>query len=169
MTHAVNVVLGRNLGRLMPSTALPGKFNDEVECDLFFYKQENSVFHIVDRCIRFGAGMEISDKSMTQVLNAYHQCWMQFGPAKVLYSDGEGALNNDTAEAALKAKGTELRIRARGQHATTIEARNGILRHLIHVVESELQRLDKPLVFTRLLHEALFACNAFTFFNELSP
>eukprot|EP00959_Pyramimonas_sp_CCMP1952_P387093 8112428-Pyramimonas_sp.AAC.1 len=35
-------------------------------------------------------------------------------------------------------KGTALRIRARGQHATTIEARNGILRHLLHVMEAEL-------------------------------
>eukprot|EP00959_Pyramimonas_sp_CCMP1952_P325153 6805832-Pyramimonas_sp.AAC.1 len=60
---------------------------------------------------------------------------MQFGLAKVLYSDGEGALKNDTAKEVLKAKGADLRIRARGQHATTIEARNGILRHLPHVME----------------------------------
>eukprot|EP00959_Pyramimonas_sp_CCMP1952_P318390 6662343-Pyramimonas_sp.AAC.1 len=60
---------------------------------------------------------------------------MQFGPAKVLCSHGEGALNNDTAKAA---KGIELRIRARGQHATSIEARNGILRHLLHAMEAEL-------------------------------
>ena len=70
--------------------------------------------HTVDICIRFGAGLEIKDKSMTEVLNAYHQCWMQFGPAKVLYSDGEGALNNDTSKSVLKDKGAELRIRARG-------------------------------------------------------
>eukprot|EP00959_Pyramimonas_sp_CCMP1952_P249805 5222276-Pyramimonas_sp.AAC.1 len=63
---------------------------------------------------------------------------MQFGPAKVLYSDGEGALNTYTAKAILKAKGIELRIRARGQHATMIEASNGILRHLLHVMEAEL-------------------------------
>eukprot|EP00959_Pyramimonas_sp_CCMP1952_P078761 1646639-Pyramimonas_sp.AAC.1 len=69
--------------------------------------------------------MEIPDKTMASVLDAHHQCWMLFGPAKVLYSDGEGALNNDTAKAVLKAKGTELRIRARGHRATTIEARNG--------------------------------------------
>eukprot|EP00959_Pyramimonas_sp_CCMP1952_P202516 4235073-Pyramimonas_sp.AAC.1 len=75
---------------------------------------------------------------MTSILDAYHQCRMQLGPAKVLYSDGEGALNNDTAKAVLKAKGTELRIRARGQHATTIEARNGVLRHLLHVIVAEL-------------------------------
>eukprot|EP00959_Pyramimonas_sp_CCMP1952_P226923 4744433-Pyramimonas_sp.AAC.1 len=61
---------------------------------------------------------------MTAILDAYHQCWMQFGPAKVFYSDGEGALNNDTAKAAPEAKGTELRIRARRQRASTTQARN---------------------------------------------
>eukprot|EP00959_Pyramimonas_sp_CCMP1952_P357614 7487753-Pyramimonas_sp.AAC.1 len=82
--------------------------------------------------------MEIPDKTMTSILDAYHQCWMQFGLAKALYSDGGGALNNDPAKAVLKAKGAELRIRARGQHATTIEARSGILCHLLHVMEAEL-------------------------------
>eukprot|EP00959_Pyramimonas_sp_CCMP1952_P150938 3158777-Pyramimonas_sp.AAC.1 len=53
------------------------------------------------------------------------------------YSDGEGALNNDTAKAVIKTKGTELRMRARGQRATMIEARNGILRHLLRVMEAE--------------------------------
>eukprot|EP00959_Pyramimonas_sp_CCMP1952_P251864 5262472-Pyramimonas_sp.AAC.1 len=45
------------------------------------------------------------------------------------YSNGEGALNNDTAKAVLQAKGTELRMRARGQRATTIDANSGALRH----------------------------------------
>eukprot|EP00959_Pyramimonas_sp_CCMP1952_P088038 1842018-Pyramimonas_sp.AAC.1 len=53
---------------------------------------------------------------------------------------------------------------ARGQRATTIEARSGRLRHLLHVAEAELKRLEVPLVFTRLLHEALFAASAFTFY-----
>eukprot|EP00959_Pyramimonas_sp_CCMP1952_P139974 2929242-Pyramimonas_sp.AAC.1 len=153
----------------MPSTALPGKFNEEVECDLMFYKQEQKIFQIIGRCIRYATGVEIPDKTVTSILDAHHQCWMQFGHAKVLYSDGEGALNNDTAKAVLKEKGAELRIRARGQHATTIEVRNGTLRHLLHAMETELNRLDLPLVFTRLLHEALFAANAFTFHNEVSP
>eukprot|EP00959_Pyramimonas_sp_CCMP1952_P349565 7324336-Pyramimonas_sp.AAC.1 len=92
-----------------------------------------------------------------------------FGPAKVFYSDVEGVLNNDTARAVLKARGNELRIRARGQHATTIEARNGIPRRLLHVMVAQLHRLDIPLVFTQLLHEAWFAANAFTFYSEVSP
>eukprot|EP00959_Pyramimonas_sp_CCMP1952_P308815 6462742-Pyramimonas_sp.AAC.1 len=83
--------------------------------------------------------MEIPDKTMTSILDACREkCWMQFWRAKVLYSDGEGAFNNDAAKAVLKAKGTEVRMRAPGQRATTIEARNGILRHLLHVMEAEL-------------------------------
>eukprot|EP00959_Pyramimonas_sp_CCMP1952_P348832 7308548-Pyramimonas_sp.AAC.1 len=67
---------------VMPSTALPGEFNEEVECDLMFYRQEDTMFHMIDRCIRYATGIEIPDKTATTILDAYHQCWMQFGPAK---------------------------------------------------------------------------------------
>eukprot|EP00959_Pyramimonas_sp_CCMP1952_P110104 2303619-Pyramimonas_sp.AAC.1 len=60
-------------------------------------------------------------------------------------------------------------MRARGQRATAIEATNGILRHPRHAMEAELNRLDIPLVFTRLLHEALIAASAFTFYEEVFP
>eukprot|EP00959_Pyramimonas_sp_CCMP1952_P255376 5333958-Pyramimonas_sp.AAC.1 len=36
-------------------------------------------------------------------------------------------------------------------------------------MDAELNRLDISLVFTRLLHEALFAASAFTFYSEMSP
>eukprot|EP00959_Pyramimonas_sp_CCMP1952_P128956 2696848-Pyramimonas_sp.AAC.1 len=39
----------------------------------------------------------------------------------------------------------------------------------IYFMEAESNRLDRPLVFTRLLHEALFAASAFTFYDEVSP
>eukprot|EP00959_Pyramimonas_sp_CCMP1952_P080833 1688670-Pyramimonas_sp.AAC.1 len=69
-----------------------------------FYIQERSIFHTIDRCIRYATGIQIPDKTMTSILDAYHQCWVQFGPAKALYSYGEDALNNDTAKAVLKAR-----------------------------------------------------------------
>ena len=98
---------------------------------------------------------------MASLMYAYHQVWMHHGPARFLYSDGEGALSNPTATELLRAKGTELRIRARGQHATSIESRSGILRHTMHVMEDVLKTHDIPRVLTRLRHEALFVCNAF--------
>eukprot|EP00959_Pyramimonas_sp_CCMP1952_P050956 1064414-Pyramimonas_sp.AAC.1 len=68
-----------------------------------FYNQGHEVFHAIDRCIRYGAGIEVPDETMTSILDAYHPCWILFGPAKVLYSDEDGALNNDIARAALTA------------------------------------------------------------------
>eukprot|EP00959_Pyramimonas_sp_CCMP1952_P039197 820523-Pyramimonas_sp.AAC.1 len=61
---------------VIPSDALPGKFQEEVECDMMFYKQENQIFHIIDRCIRYATGIGKPDKTMTSILDAYHQCWM---------------------------------------------------------------------------------------------
>eukprot|EP00959_Pyramimonas_sp_CCMP1952_P042634 891514-Pyramimonas_sp.AAC.1 len=66
----------------MPSTVLPGKFNDDIECELVVYKQEPHIFHLTDHGIRCGAGIEIPDNTMTRILDAYHQCRMQLGPAK---------------------------------------------------------------------------------------
>eukprot|EP00959_Pyramimonas_sp_CCMP1952_P373552 7823405-Pyramimonas_sp.AAC.1 len=48
-------------------------------------------------------------------------------------------LNDDTARAVLKAKGTELRMRARGQHATTIEARKAF--NAIYVTSGRLNSI----------------------------
>eukprot|EP00959_Pyramimonas_sp_CCMP1952_P365426 7653266-Pyramimonas_sp.AAC.1 len=85
------------------------------------YTQEHHVFRIIDRCLRCGAGIETPDKTMTSILDAHHQCWMQVGPAKVLYSDGNYALNDDAEKAVFKAKGTELRIGARGQRVLLLK------------------------------------------------
>eukprot|EP00959_Pyramimonas_sp_CCMP1952_P306191 6407984-Pyramimonas_sp.AAC.1 len=66
-------------------------------------------------------------------------------------------------------KGTALRIRAPGQHATSIESRNGILRGVFHMIEEELSRQNIPVVFTRVLAEGIVVTNDFTFYNGVSP
>eukprot|EP00959_Pyramimonas_sp_CCMP1952_P379043 7939818-Pyramimonas_sp.AAC.1 len=98
----------------------------------------------MDRCIRLAAGEETSDRERDAILDAYHYCWIAYhGPFKVLHSDGEGALNNDTVKATMANKGTMLRIRAPGQRATSIGSRNGILRGVLHI-EEELNRHHIP-------------------------
>eukprot|EP00959_Pyramimonas_sp_CCMP1952_P098973 2069030-Pyramimonas_sp.AAC.1 len=52
---------------VMPSIARPGKLQDEVECDLMFYKQEQQVFRIIDRCLRCGSGIEMPYKTVTNI------------------------------------------------------------------------------------------------------
>ena len=39
----------------------------------------------------------------------------------------------------------------------------------MHLMEEELKRHNIPVVFKRLLAEAMFATNAFTFYNGASP
>ena len=69
----------------LPSVSMPSSFNQEVECDLFFYKKY-IVFHIVDRCIRWAAGQEIPNKERDTTTDAYHDCWYKIhGESKVLY------------------------------------------------------------------------------------
>ena len=153
----------------MPSVSLPTKFNEEGECDLFFYKR-HIAFHIIDTAIRLGDGEEIPNKEMSTLLDAYVTSWVQrHGPFTTLYMDGESGMNNDTAKAELKRLGTDLRVRARGQHPHYIDARSAMLGTMLHPMEEELKRYNYTIPLKRLLGEAIFVCNAFSFFNCVSP
>eukprot|EP00959_Pyramimonas_sp_CCMP1952_P266716 5576345-Pyramimonas_sp.AAC.1 len=63
----------------------------------------------MDRRIRLAACQEISDRERDTILDPYHYCWIAYqGPFEVMYSDGEGALNNDAAKAMMANKGATL-------------------------------------------------------------
>ena len=97
---------------IQPSMSLPGKFNEEGEADLFFYKNYIG-FHIIDRAIRLSDGCEIPNKKTPALLNAYMNCWVQRnGAFSVLYTDGEsGLVASKEAQDEMKRLGTELRPR----------------------------------------------------------
>ena len=110
------------------------------------------------------------DKKTATLLDAYVTSWFQRnGPLKTLYSDGELGLDNDESKVELRRLGTELRIRAPGQHARTVESRNGVLRHVMHLIEEGFKAYKLDIPFKRLLGEGFFVCNAFTFYNGVSP
>ena len=122
-----------------------------------FYKRKIA-FHIIDRTIRLSDGMEVQDKSKESLLQAYVSCWFQRnGPFKILYMDGESGFNNEESKAELKRLGTTLRVRATGHHANLIESRNGVLRHVMHLIEEDPKRFDSGLSFPRVLGEGIFA------------
>eukprot|EP00959_Pyramimonas_sp_CCMP1952_P220672 4613727-Pyramimonas_sp.AAC.1 len=50
-----------------------------------FDKQEHKVFRRIDRCSRYGAGIEMPDQTIDSILDAHHLCRMQ-----LLYSDADG-------------------------------------------------------------------------------
>ena len=91
------------------------------------------------------------------------------GPFQILYSDRGKGLDNVKSHAELKRLGTELRVRAPGQHARTAEVRQAMLRHVMHMIEEDLKRHSHSIPLQRLYAEALFVVNAFTFYNGVSP
>ena len=110
------------------------------------------------------------EKSMKDLTDAYTTVWYQrYGAFQTLYCDGEAGLNCDEAKKYLRSLGTTLKTKAAGQHAHYIEARNGILRHTMHLIETDLKRSNIIIPFRRLLGEAIFVANAFTFYNGCSP
>ena len=103
-----------------------------------------------------------------------HYCYItswykQHGPFTHLYSDGELGVNKTETLEAFKRLSTEVRIRAHGQHARLAEARNANLRDVMHMIEEDLKRSNVEITFTRLYAEAIFAVNAFSFYNGVSP
>ena len=154
---------------IMPSYQISTKFNQHGETDLMFYKK-NIGFHIIDRAIRLSDGCQIESKHGHDIINAYVTTWYQRnGPFEVLYTDGESGLVKDDSVKELKRLGTELRVRAPGQHARTAESRQSMLRHVMHLIEEDLKRHNDTIPFGRLYAEALFVVNAFTFYNGVSP
>ena len=98
--------------------------------------------------IKLGDGCEVPNKSTQSLLDAYTTAWYQrHGPLQILTSDGESGLNNAEAIAELKRLGTELRIRAPGQHAQTVNTRIGVLRHTMHLIEEDLKRYNHTMSF----------------------
>ena len=113
---------------IMPSLDITTKFCEKGETDLMFYKRFIG-FHVIDRAIRLSDGCEVPNKLAVTLLNAYSTTWVQRnGAFQYLYSDGELGFNNPESIAELKRMGTELRIRAPGQHARVAEARQSMLR-----------------------------------------
>ena len=134
----------------MPSLSLPTKFNEQ---------------GLYGQC-----SGPIPYRYHETLLNAYCTSWFQIhGPFQALYSDGELGLNNQKTIQELKYLGTELRIRAPDQHAQTAEARQSMLRHVMHKIKEDLKRHNHQIPFCRLYAEAIVVVNAFLFYHGVSP
>ena len=73
--------------RSMTSSRLPEKFNQEVEIDLLFVGN-HVILHMVDRCIRWSAGVKIPDRTTDSILNGIKDGWISvFGAPGCLVSD----------------------------------------------------------------------------------
>ncbi len=154
---------------ILPSHSLSLNFLDEGEMDLMFYKTFTA-FHCIDRCIRLSGSAPSAGKESAHIIEAYTTAWIQHhGPFKILYCDGESGVHCPEGEAEIRRLGSTLRKRAPHQHARVVERRNAVLRHVMHMIEADLKRSSHDITFKRLLAEATFVVNCFSFYNGVSP
>ena len=82
----------------MSSIHVVDKFNHAVEGDLMFYS-EHIIFHLVDKCIRWEAAVEIKDRECHTLLGAISVLWIAIhGAMGTLIFDGETGLQTDEAK-----------------------------------------------------------------------
>ena len=86
----------RDWARPGPSSAanieLPDVLNEQVECDLIFI-YDWVIIHLLDRCTRWHAAMNIPNKEAETLVTAIDQMWMQmYGPPRELIVDGEAGV-----------------------------------------------------------------------------
>ena len=62
------------LPQSVASVKIPGKFNDQVECDIVFI-HSHAILHFDDRCTRWHAAVLIPDKSEDPTIKALHSHW----------------------------------------------------------------------------------------------
>jgi len=140
------------------SLRMSTKFNEHVEMDLMFYKQY-TICHFIDRASRWHLAVGVPGKTDKDLWEALATTWLtHHGPMTELITDGEsGVVESTTFQNELKARGIKLQVRAPQQHARYIERRGALLRHGMHVIESQLKREGVAVSFATLLSEAVFA------------
>ena len=152
------------------NSAIPDRFNEQVECDLIFISG-HTILHMLDRCTRWHAAEVIPNKEAATLINGISRLWFQtHGPPKELIMDGEGGISgSDDAKLFLNHHGVRLVVRPKDTHARYIERRGAIFRDCVHrlVTQCNVDGLNVP--FERVLAEAVFAGNALLTVNGSTP
>ena len=152
-----------------PSVSLAMNFNEVVETDLMFYR-EYVVHHFICRATRWHVAVETPNKTEDQLITNFHTAWVSiFGPPQQLVTDSEAGLTSSSAEARLKRMCVVLKVRGKDQRARYIERRGAILRHAMHVMESQAIREGIDINFPLLLANSVFMGNALTHVGGVTP
>ena len=152
------------------NSAIPDRFNEQVECDLIFISG-HTILHMLDRCTRWHAAEVIPNKEASTLINGISRLWFQtHGPPKELIMDGEGGISgSDDAKLFLNHHGVRLVVRPKETHARYIERRGALFRDCVHRLVTQCNNDGLNVPFDRVLAEAVFAGNALLTVNGSTP
>jgi len=88
----------RPLSEAVASIEVTTRFNHQVELDLLFHGK-HIILHMVDRCTRWHAAVEIPDKTMASIVTGIQSLWVSLhGSMSELIVDGESAVKSWQAD-----------------------------------------------------------------------
>ena len=153
----------------MATYRLSSRFNQDVECDIMYYK-DIRIFHFIDRATRWHATALITSREEPNLLDQVFDIWIKHhGAPENLYVDGETGLTTDYVKGILAHEGCKLCVRAPRQHARHIERRGAMLRLSMHCTEDQLKKELIKYTYIMLLAMCTFAGNALTYVGGHTP
>ena len=148
---------------------MPDKFNEKVECDLFFVFGK-IVFSMVCVCIRWLHTTEIPNKEEDSIITAIDTWCAIHGPMKQIVMDSETAVyRSKKTQQYLVRKSIEYIPRAKGQQIATIDRRLALQREAIHKAVEQLKVEGMKIPFLQVLNDTTFASNILLSVNGMSP
>ena len=147
----------------MSCTQNSDRFNEHVECSLFFIDQQHIIFHMLDRCTRWHTARPIPDTTEDTLKRTINEMWITIhGPPKELSVIREtGRIALEKTSQYLHHDGITLHQRAKGQHACSIERRGALQKNATHRIMNQLQTESlEGVPFESILEEAVLCGNA---------
>jgi len=155
--------------KTMVSSRLSEHFNENVQCDLLFI-ESYIIVHLLDESLRWTATALVADKSAETLTRAITRTWIKmYGPMTSLISDQEGGLASEVGAIWAERHRINLRLKAKYQHAGTVERHHEILRQVIHRMLSQCRSENLLVDFEDVLAEATFVKNAMVVVGGTTP
>lgn len=150
-------------------TRLATELNQAVQWDILFYR-DYMISLIVDEATRFCTASVLPSKSAQDLIRSISRDWIRFfGAPNLIVADGEKGLDSEEAKQWLDRFHSEIKPKARGQHAQTVERHHELLRQTLHRVEDQLKEESIHLPFDVVLAECMFVNNAMLTVGDATP
>ena len=155
--------------RAVTSMRTSSAFGEAVQVDLLFV-ESNIILHMIDEATRFTMAVVIKTKQPQDLISAMTNSWFRlFGAPRCIISDREGGIASEEASIWAERWQTTIKLKAVGQHASTVERHHEVLRQQLHRLCGQARSEGLNLAFADLLSEAVLAKNALLTVHGTTP
>ena len=159
----------RPSSKAVHSTRTSTRFNECLQIDLLFVLTHILV-HMCDECTRFSMACLIENKQPESITAAIASRWIAyFGSPEVIMSDKEGGIASEIGSVWAERMRTSIRLKAVGQHASTVERHNALLRDVIHKILGQLQTENLEVGIEEFVASAVVAKNSMLEYGGHAP